>query len=94
LLNRAGELSLPTHEELTRFLREWGKLGRDRQELFLGAIDEMVEDLRARAGFRAGLRVKAVQGHPGIFEMTWAADGRATFSYGPHERTGEEHIIW
>jgi hypothetical protein len=23
-----------------------------------------------------------VQGHPGVWEMTWAPDGRATFEYG------------
>jgi len=38
-------------------------------------------DLRDQK-FRPGLRVKRVQGHPGVWEMSWAADGRATFEYG------------
>jgi hypothetical protein len=29
-----------------------------------------------------------------IWEMTWAPDGRATFSYGEPVREGEVHIIW
>jgi hypothetical protein len=29
-----------------------------------------------------GLRVKGVQGAEGVFEMTWADDGRATFEHG------------
>jgi hypothetical protein len=36
----------------------------------------------AGRGFRPGLRVKGVRGAAGIFEMTWADDGRATFEYG------------
>ncbi len=29
-----------------------------------------------------------------IWEMTWAADGRATFEYGPEERAGEPPVVW
>ena len=36
----------------------------------------------SRQGFRLGLRVKRVQGEWSLFEMTWAPDGRATFSMG------------
>ncbi|HEX3270763.1 MAG TPA: hypothetical protein VHR15_08940 [Ktedonobacterales bacterium] len=35
-----------------------------------------------------------MQGHTGVFEMTWADDGRATFSYGTSSVPGEPHIIW
>jgi hypothetical protein len=52
-----------------------------------------VADLR-RGRFRAGLRVRGVEGAPGIFEMTWAPDGRATFEYGKEISPGEPHIIW
>jgi hypothetical protein len=38
--------------------------------------------------------VKGVQGHSGIFEMTWAPDERATFQYGSEQIPGEKHIIW
>jgi hypothetical protein len=38
--------------------------------------------------------VKGVQGHPGVFEMTWAPDGRATFVYGAELISGEKHIVW
>lgn len=30
----------------------------------------------------------------GVYELTWAPDGRATFEYGPEQRPGEPHIIW
>ena len=29
-----------------------------------------------------------------MFEMTWAPDGRATFSYGASLHEGEPHVIW
>ncbi|MGE0599754.1 MAG: hypothetical protein AB7J35_11215 [Dehalococcoidia bacterium] len=38
--------------------------------------------------------MKRVVGYAGIWEMSWAADGRATFSYGPEVIPGERHIIW
>lgn len=31
---------------------------------------------------------------PGCFELTWAADGRAIFTYGAEIRAGEAHIVW
>ena len=43
----------------------------------------------------ASLRVKSVQGHPGIWEMTWSfagPDGRATFEF--IEIDGEPAIRW
>lgn len=92
---RVSGLNMPTHAELQAFLREYRKLSHRQQTLFLAAVDEMVEDLKARVPFRASLRVKGVQGHPGIFEMTWEMpNGRATFSYGPQVVPGEQHIIW
>jgi hypothetical protein len=53
----------------------------------------MVEDW-ALGQLRAGLRVKRVRGTAGVFELTWAPDGRATFEYGPEVREGEPHVIW
>lgn len=63
--------------------------------MFFAALKKMITDLRTGAPFRPSLRVKAVQGHPGVFEMTWdKGNGRATFAYGPERLPGEAHIIW
>ena len=85
---------MPTHDEMAQFLREFVKLGDVEQDLFIDAMKMMVADLRAKRQMRTSLRVKAVQGHSGIFEMTWAADGRATFTFGAEQQPGETHIIW
>ena len=44
--------------------------------------------------FRPGLRVKTVRGAPGLYEMSWAPDGRALFSLeiaGPGQLV---HVVW
>jgi hypothetical protein len=35
-----------------------------------------------------------VQGYPGVRELTWAPNGRATFEYGDELHPGDPHIIW
>ncbi|MFE4516129.1 hypothetical protein ACFRMQ_18265 [Kitasatospora sp. NPDC056783] len=85
---------MPTYESLAHFLRDWKSLTAAQKAAFLVAVAQFVADLRAGRGFRRGLRVKKVQGHPEIWEMTWAPDGRATFSYGTPVQGGEPHIVW
>ncbi len=31
---------------------------------------------------------------PGVYEMTWAPDGRATWEYGDERFPGIPHVIW
>jgi len=85
----------PTHDEEPLFLREFFSLPLDKQRQFPRALRFMVEDLRNKLQFRPMLRVKGVQGHAGVFEMTWdMPDGRATFAYGAERTPGDPHIIW
>jgi hypothetical protein len=85
---------LPTYAWLARFGKDFDGLSHEEKALFLLAIAQFVEDLERKPGFRKGLRVKGIKGASGIFEMTWAADGRATFEYGESAAPGETHIIW
>jgi hypothetical protein len=87
---------MPTFETLPRFERDWKNLTRQQQALFRKVITEtFVPDLAAPdRPFRQGLRVKGVAAHPGVFEMTWDNDGRATFSYGEERVPGQPHVIW
>ena len=43
--------------------------------------------------FDPALRVKRLQGHQGVWELTWAPDGRATFAYGAEVRRARR-MIW
>ena len=73
---------------------DFDSLSADQKAAFLTAVAQFVEDLRRGEGFRKGLGVKGVKGASGIFEMTWADDGRATFEFGDPVSEGEAHIIW
>lgn len=85
---------MPTYDTLEQFSQDWAALPEESKRAFLAAIRKFVHDLRGGSGFRKGPRVKGVQGHPGIYELTWAPDGRATFAFGSAILTGEPHIIW
>lgn len=86
----------PTYEYSRSFGREFRKLSRKDQKAFRDAVQVLVEALQVggRSEFPPRLRIKGVQGHPGVFEMTFAPDGRATFSYGEEITSGEAHIVW
>jgi hypothetical protein len=84
---------MPTFAQTDRFRRDFANLTAAERAAFRAAAAKFVADLPS-GSFRPGLRVKGVQGAEGVFEMTWADDGRATFEYGPAVREGETHIAW
>ena len=77
-----------------RFRAEYERLSGTNRALFMLAVRQLVEDFRAGRKPRPSLRVKRVQDFPGVWELSWAADGRATFEYGPERTEGQSHIIW
>jgi hypothetical protein len=85
---------MPTYAWLARFRADFERLTPAQQAAFLLAVAQFVEDLRSGRPFRKGLRVKGIKGASGIFEMTCADDGRATFEYGAEVAKGEAHVIW
>ena len=71
---------MPTREVLASFWRDWDRLSPKQQREFRDAVAQFIANLaEKKQGFHPRLRVKRVQGHPGIWEMTWAYNGRATF---------------
>jgi hypothetical protein len=85
---------MPTFKIRPRFRKDFEQLSADEKERFRQAVDKFVEDLDRGRRFRSGLRVKGIQGTQGVFEMTWAEDGRATFEYGTPVRAGQVHVVW
>lgn len=83
---------MPTWETTSRFQRDWSALSAEHRQRFRAAVRRFVRDLQTGT-FGKGLRVKRVEGTAGIFEMTWAPNGRATFEYGPSQGKGP-HAIW
>ena len=84
---------MPTFAQTDRFRRDLAKMTAAQRAAFRAAAAKFVAVLPSRS-FRPGLRVQGVQGAEGVFEMTWADDGRATFEYGAAVREGETHIVW
>ena len=85
---------MPTYERLPRFVKEWADLDLDDKDRFKAAVRKFIEDLERGDGFRAGLRVKRIEGTEHVWEMTWAPDGRATWQYGEALVSGEAHVVW
>jgi hypothetical protein len=85
---------MPTFKKLPRFQKDFDQLSADDQERFRQAVAKFIDDLERGRRFRRGLRVRGIEGTTGIFEMTWAPDGRATFHYGEPIREGQPHVVW
>jgi mRNA-degrading endonuclease YafQ of YafQ-DinJ toxin-antitoxin module len=84
---------VPTPEEEPRFTRDWQRLTRQQQQQFLNALRVFLRCLREQQ-FEPSLRVKRVKGRPDVWELSWAPNGRATFTYGEAMQSGDTHIIW
>lgn len=86
---------MPTYDATDRFRKDLELLDPADRARFHRAVQQFVEDLTSRSrGFRSGLRVKGVRGADGVFELSWAPDGRATFEFGHSLRGDDPHIIW
>ena len=86
---------MPTWESEGRFKRDYDRLTPAEQARLKAAVRHFVSDLRSPGSrFRAGLRVKGVAGHPALFELTWAPNGRMTFHFGESVIAGEAHVVW
>ena len=85
---------MPTYTTLPRFQKDFAQLSPDERVRFREAVKRFIEDLNRSKGFRPGLRVRGVRGASGIYEMTWAPNGRATFHYGASLKGGEPHVVW
>lgn len=85
---------MPTFQFTPTFAKDLQLLDPGDKQRFRRTVREaFIPDLETRR-LRPGLRVNGVRGAPGVFEMTWAPDGRATFQFGPEEISGEPHVIW
>jgi hypothetical protein len=87
---------MATFETLPHFEASWRKLTREQQATFHAVVLEAFEPdlMTPDRPFRRILRVKPVAGYPGLFEMTWDHNGRATFSYDPECEAGQPHVVW
>ncbi len=89
----------PTFDRSDSFKREYRNLEPHEQAKVKEKLADFIDDLQAiedgtKTSFRSALRVKPMKAKPGIWEMTWDGDGRATFEYGDEVLPGKRHVIW
>lgn len=78
-----------------KFRRDYRSLSPSDRDRAREKAKELAEDLNEHRAPRPGLRIKRVQdAPPGVLEMTWAPDGRASFEFGREVRAGHPHIVW
>lgn len=85
---------MPTHDEAIQFFNEYKRLSAQQKALFRRAQAQMVSDLKAGHPFSVNLRIHRVKKVKDVWEMTWDANGRATFNYGTPQQPGDVHIHW
>lgn len=83
---------MPTFERLPSFDRDWAELDPREQARFRAAATAFLDDLRAGTPAVTG-HVQSIRGAPGVFALSWSADGRATLSSRAVE-TGGVHLVW
>ncbi|WP_261574305.1 hypothetical protein [Frankia gtarii] len=85
---------MPTFDPVAAFWADWRRLRPEQKAAFLRARDLFVQSL-AEGIFHPSLRVKRYRSLPGVYEMTWAPDGRALWAYGqPVPGQPGPHIVW
>jgi hypothetical protein len=85
---------MPTFAWYPRFGREYLALSRRESATFRRARDRFIAALQAKRPLEAGLGIREMSGHPGVYEFRFSAGGRATFHYGKPVIPGEAHVIW
>ena len=85
---------MPTFQVTRRSERDRKQFAPDSRARFQRVVTGQFAPGLARSVFRAGSRINGAQAAPDMSEMTWAQDGRATFSHRPEQQAGEPHLIW
>jgi len=86
---------MPTFERGPRLDREFRRLSPELQQAFVAALRLFIDALRfATSDVPAATSGQARAGRDRRVEMTFAADGRATFEYGSERTPGDPHVIW
>jgi hypothetical protein len=86
---------VPTWETDPRFDAEWRRLSPAQRAAFHAARLALLACLVAGRRPDPRLGVKRLKSSDDLWELRWAADGRALWKYGPQVpgRTGP-HIVW
>jgi hypothetical protein len=86
---------VPTFDRLALFKREYRRLTPEQQARFKVAVAKLIVALSQTPPRVPGEPlVNTLAGHRGVYELRFARDGRATFTFAPPVREGKPHVIW
>jgi len=85
----------PTFDRLAQFKRDYVRLTSTQRELFRAAVKKFVAPLSTTPPGDIGEPlVRELKEHPGFFEMRFARDARAIYTFGKAVRPGQPHVVW
>jgi len=86
---------VPTFDRLALFKREYRRLTPEQQARFKVAVAKLIAALSQTPPRVPGEPlVNPLAGHRGVYELRFAPDGRATFTFAAAVRDGQPHVIW
>ena len=86
---------MPTFDRLALFKREYRRLTPEQQARFKVTVAKLIAALSQTPPRVPGEPlVNPLAGHRGVYELRFAPDGRATFTFAPPVREGNPHVIW
>ena len=86
------EDSVPKYEKETGFVAEYEKLTPQQKKQFRTAVKKIIAALDA-GNFPGPPLVIKMSGFS-LYEVRWAADGRATFEYRYDTKLNEQIVVW
>ena len=86
---------MPTFDRLALFKREYRRLTPEQRARFKVAVAKLIAALSQTPPRVPGEPlVNPLAGHRGVYELRFAPDGRARFTFGASVREGQPHVIW
>jgi hypothetical protein len=85
----------PTFDRLAQFKRDYAKLTRSERARFREAVKKFIAPFSTTPPDDVpGALVRELKEHPGFYELRFAADARAIYTFGPAIRRGQPHVVW
>ena len=85
----------PTFDRLAQFKRDYAKLTPSQRERFRAAVKKFVAPFSTTPpGDFGEPLVRELTEHPGYYELRFAADTSAIYTFGQAIRRGQPHVVW
>jgi hypothetical protein len=85
----------PTFDRLAQFKRDYVKLTPKQRQHFRAAVKKFISPLSTTPPDESeASMVRELKEHPGFWELRFAREVRAIYTFGASIRQGQPHVIW